>query len=76
MAFVSGLRHLVLIVLLGLLVVFAVQNAATVEVTFLAWSISLPRAVLYAAIFALGVIFGALMRLFGGRHARGDGGGD
>tara|TARA_R110002110_G_scaffold286415_1_gene500686 strand:- start:2809 stop:3018 length:210 start_codon:yes stop_codon:yes gene_type:complete len=65
MLIVAGLRNLLILILLGLLVVFVVQNAATVEVNFLAWSGSLPRAVLYVVIFALGAIVGWLTRFFG-----------
>ena len=69
MPFLAGLRHLLLFILLGLLVVFVVQNATTVEVVFLWWSVSLPRAVLYVVIFVLGAVFGWLTRFFGARPA-------
>jgi len=48
------------IVIVGLIVLFTVQNVATVEVSFLAWSISLPRAVLLFLVFVGGVVAGLI----------------
>jgi len=48
------------IVIVGLVVLFTVQNVATVEVSFLAWSISLPRAVLLFLVFVGGVVAGLI----------------
>lgn len=66
----SGLKGGLSMVLIGLLIVFAIQNVATVEVNFLLWNLKLPRAVLYFGIFALGVFIGWLTRYFGG-HDKG-----
>ncbi len=46
------------IALLGLAVLFTLQNVAVVEVSFLFWTITLPRAILLFVIFAAGAIFG------------------
>jgi lipopolysaccharide assembly protein A len=64
---VPALRNFLIVTLLGLLIVFSVQNVATVEVNFLFWSVALPRAILYVAIFATGVAVGWLARFFGVR---------
>ena len=48
------------IVIVGLIVLFTAQNVATVEVSFLAWSISLPRAVLLFLVFSGGVVTGLI----------------
>ena len=63
------LRSLLILVLIGLMIVFVVQNAATVEVDFLTWSVQLPRAIVYFLIFFIGGVVGWLTRYFG---ARGD----
>ena len=61
------LRSVLIAVLVGLLVIFVIQNVATVEVNFLAWSMSLPRAVLYLVLFALGGLVGWLIRYYQAR---------
>jgi uncharacterized integral membrane protein len=45
---------------LGLLVIFTIQNVAEVEVTFLLWSVKLPRAILLFLVFAAGALCGWL----------------
>jgi uncharacterized integral membrane protein len=42
--------------------VFALQNVATVELTFLLWSFSLPRAIMVLVVLAVGFIVGWLLR--------------
>lgn len=42
-------------------VIFIVQNAAVVEIKFLAWSLSISRALLMFLLLAFGVIIGWLM---------------
>ncbi|NQV83591.1 MAG: LapA family protein [Rhodospirillales bacterium] len=54
------LQTVIGIVIVGLIVLFTVQNVATVEVSFLAWSISLPRAVLLFLVFVGGVVAGLI----------------
>ena len=44
--------------LLGLAVLFTLQNVTIVEVSFLFWTLKLPRAILLFVIFAAGAIFG------------------
>lgn len=44
-----------------LLLVFVLQNLATVEVGFLVWTIQTPRAVMLLAVFAAGVLVGWLV---------------
>ena len=66
----TNLRNVSVIVLVGLLVVFVIQNMTTVEVNFLVWNVRLPRAILYIVIFGFGAIVGWLTRLFGARPDR------
>lgn len=61
----SGLiRTGLLIVITVTVTVFFIQNLATTEVAFLTWSISAPRAVVFALIFALGWVVGYLVHAF------------
>lgn len=45
---------------LGLVVIFTIQNVTTVEVTFLLWTLKLPRAILLFLVFAAGALSGWL----------------
>jgi uncharacterized integral membrane protein len=55
------LRPIVSFVLIGIVLVFAVQNVADVEVQFLIWSFALPRAILIVVVFALGMLIGWIL---------------
>lgn len=63
----AKIRPALLIVLIGLALVFAIQNVADVEVQFLFWSIALPRAIMILAVLAMGMLIGWIMH---GVHAR------
>ena len=54
--------------IVGLLVVFILQNVATVDLTLLFWTISLPRAILLAIVFAIGVLVGWILKTM--RHPK------
>ena len=54
-------RPAVSFVLIGIVLVFAVQNVADVEVQFLIWSFALPRAILIVVVFALGMLIGWIL---------------
>jgi uncharacterized integral membrane protein len=45
---------------LGLVVIFTIQNVTVVEVTFLFWTLRLPRAILLFLVFAAGALCGWL----------------
>ena len=55
------LRPIISIVLIGIVLVFAIQNVADVEVQFLIWSFALPRAILIVVVFALGMLIGWIL---------------
>lgn len=58
-------------IIIGLVsLVFIVQNPEVVKITFLAWSISLPQAVLFLALVVFGVIMGWIFRSIGLRKRR------
>ena len=56
------------IILGGLAVIFAVQNADTVSYNFVAWTLTAPRAVVLLAVLIAGILvgwlFSAVPRLF------------
>jgi len=50
-------------IILGILVIFFVtQNTGTADITFLFWTVTLSRAVMYIIIFALGFLIGWLVK--------------
>ena len=48
--------------LLGLLLLFALQNVATVQVRFLFWQIEMPRSLLVLVLLMIGTIIGWFSR--------------
>lgn len=48
--------------LLGLVVLFTLQNVAEVELSFLIWTFKMPRAVLVFAILVIGIVAGWILR--------------
>jgi len=56
-----GPRRIMSIALSGLVLLFVVQNLAVVEVNLLFWSIQMPRALLVAIIFLVGLAVGFLL---------------
>jgi putative membrane protein len=66
MKFVLGI---VIGLVIGVLViVFILQNIEIVQVTFLAWTISVNRALMVLVVFAVGVILGWLIGSIGRRR--------
>jgi len=57
----ANTRPILLLVLIGIGVLFAVQNIADVEVQFLLWSVTLPRAILILVVLALGMLIGWIL---------------
>ncbi|NQV20760.1 MAG: LapA family protein [Rhodospirillales bacterium] len=55
----TNLKRIISYLLAALVIVFAVQNIATVEVNFLIWSVALPRAIVLFIVFILGVVTGS-----------------
>jgi uncharacterized integral membrane protein len=53
---------------LGLVVIFTLQNVVTVEVTFLVWTIALPRAILLFVVFVIGLAIGWILKSVAGRR--------
>jgi len=57
----ANLRPALLIVLVAVGILFALQNVADVEVQFLLWSVTLPRAILILVVLALGIVIGVIL---------------
>ncbi|MGD8471832.1 MAG: LapA family protein [Desulfobacteraceae bacterium] len=57
------IRNIVFICLIGLVVIFVLQNTQVVEVRFLFWTISMSRALILFATLAIGLIGGWLLAL-------------
>lgn len=57
------IRTLGLVVIAVVAAVFFIQNLATIEVAFLTWSISAPRAVIFLMVFGMGLVAGYLLHV-------------
>jgi uncharacterized integral membrane protein len=57
------IRNIVFICLIGLVVIFVLQNTQVVEVRLLLWTISMSRALILFATLAIGLIGGWLLTL-------------
>ena len=57
-------RLIVILTLVVLMLIFVVQNVAAVEVTFLAWTVTMSRALLMLLTLAIGVVLGWLLRSY------------
>jgi putative membrane protein len=61
-------RLIVSLVLIALLLVFAVQNATTVDIVFLFWRAEISRALLLFIVFVLGGTVGWFLRTTARAH--------
>lgn len=55
-------RIVSVLILVGLVVVFVVQNAQVVELRFLFWTAAISQALLLFIVLALGILIGWLLR--------------
>lgn len=58
------------VVLVALVLIFAMENTQTVEIRFLAWAVSMPRALMIVVVLGIGLVAGWLLRSFSGRRKR------
>lgn len=56
-------RNIIFICLIGLVIIFVLQNTQVVEVQFLFWTISMSRALMLMGTLAIGLIGGWLITL-------------
>jgi lipopolysaccharide assembly protein A len=64
------IQAVVFLVLLGVLIIFAVQNSQIVTVQFLNWSVNSPIALLSVGVYLLGMLSGWTVVGFMGRSVR------
>jgi len=58
-------------IIIGIIViVFMVQNVETVDVSFFAWSVSIPRALMILIVFVVGLGLGYIVRSIGYRKKK------
>ena len=55
-------KTIVFLILIALVIVFVIQNTQVVEFQFLAWKVSMSRALLLLGTFGIGVIVGWMSR--------------
>jgi uncharacterized integral membrane protein len=53
-------KRIIFIILIVLVLIFVIQNAQVVQVTFLAWEVSLSRALVLLGTLLIGIIAGLL----------------
>ena len=64
------MKFIIGIILGAIVVLFIAQNLEVVEITFLAWTISLSRAIVVLVIFFFGLIIGWITKGFGARKGK------
>ncbi|MGD2186984.1 MAG: LapA family protein [Desulfobacterales bacterium] len=57
------IRNIIFICLIGLVVIFVLQNTQVVEVRFLFWTISMSRALMLLGTLAIGLVGGWLLTI-------------
>jgi len=57
-------KLLLVLVLLGLAILFIIQNVAVVEIQFLFWSMQLSRSLLMFLVLAVGILIGWFLHAF------------
>jgi uncharacterized integral membrane protein len=58
-------------IIIGIIViVFMVQNVEVVDIHFLTWTISIPRAIMILVVFVIGICLGWFIRSIGYRKKR------
>jgi putative membrane protein len=59
----SMVRNIIFICLIGIVLIFVLQNTQVVEVRFLFWAVSMSRALILIGTLAIGLIGGWLLTL-------------
>ncbi|MCC5923726.1 MAG: hypothetical protein JJT77_08065 [Crocinitomicaceae bacterium] len=54
-------KSIILFVLVGLVIVFAIQNFSNVQISFLNWNIEIPLAFAVLVIYILGALSGGML---------------
>ena len=56
----QNLKSIATLLLVIVVLIFAIQNIAAVEIQFLFWSLSIPRALMIVSLMGIGFIIGML----------------
>jgi lipopolysaccharide assembly protein A len=64
------IQAVIFLVLLGVIIIFAVQNSQIVTVQFLNWSVNSPIALMSVGVYLLGMLSGWTVAGFMGRSVR------
>lgn len=54
-------KTILLILLIGVVVIFALQNMSTVKINFLSWSLKLPISIASIALYVFGALSGGIV---------------
>ena len=57
------IRNIIFVILVALVLTFVVQNMVVVEVNFLAWTVSMPRALMIFGTLIIGIFAGWLLNI-------------
>lgn len=57
------IRNIVFVCLIALVIIFVIQNTQVVEVRFLAWTVSMSRALMLFGTLVIGIIGGWLLTI-------------
>jgi len=57
----NKIKYYLILTLVGLLIIFALQNSEEVTVVFLLWEMSLPRIIMLFIFFFTGIILGLFL---------------
>lgn len=64
------LKLVLSLILMGLTVLFVVQNVTVVEISFLFWSFAMSRALLIFLVMAIGIVIGWLLHSYFAHHRK------
>lgn len=57
----KSLKSITTLILIIAVLIFAIQNVAAVEIQFLLWSFSIPRALMIVSLIGIGFVIGMLV---------------
>ena len=57
----KSLKSITTLILIIAVLIFAIQNVAAVEIQFLLWSYSIPRALMIVSLIGIGFVIGMLV---------------
>ncbi|KPJ88907.1 MAG: hypothetical protein AMS17_03865 [Spirochaetes bacterium DG_61] len=64
------MKFIIGIIIGALVIVFMVQNVQVVDIKFIAWSVSISRALMILIVFVIGILLGWVVRSIGYRKKK------